>query len=59
MSQARRMQTKTKNQATIGHFQSKHCIVQHMNQQKMNENDEKVGFTHTAIQDNELSNGMR
>ena len=34
--------TKTKNQATIVHFQVNDCIVQHLNQRKLNKNDEIV-----------------
>ena len=61
MSQSEESRTKTKNQATIVHFQAKDCIVQHLNQRKLNENDEIVdeidGFA--AIADNELSKWIR
>ena len=39
MSQTKRKQNQTKNQATIVHFQVDDCIVQHWNQRKLNEID--------------------
>ena len=43
------------------HFQAKNCIVQHLNQRKLNKNDEIVDEidSSAAIPDNELSNWMR